>query len=98
MRLKARRGAKAKADELDIWLYVASDSHSAADRLLDRLGDAVQMLAEFPEAGRARPDLAAGLRSYPMGQYVIFYTHDASTLHVVRIISSQRDVTSDLFG
>ena len=34
---KIEQSASAKADLLDIWLYIAKDSHEAADRFIDQI-------------------------------------------------------------
>jgi toxin ParE1/3/4 len=97
MPLDVRRLAAARADELDIWLHIAADSVSAADRTLDQLAEAVAMLRDFPDAGQARPELAQELRSYAAGAYTIFYRHDGKVLRIVRIISQHRDISAQSF-
>ena len=97
MALEIERLPRAQADQLDIWLYVAAESVKAADNLSDRLDEAAGFLATHPEAGRSRAEFAATLRSHPIGAYVIFYRHDSKTLTIVRILSSYRDITGDLF-
>ncbi len=64
----------------DIWYYIARDSGSAeiADRLIDSITDRFHLLADHPYVGRLREDLRAGLRSFPVGQYVIIYRIDDS--------------------
>jgi plasmid stabilization system protein ParE len=44
---------------------------SAADRLIDRLWDAQQLLCEHPLVGKARDDVAPDLRSWPVGDDLI---------------------------
>ena len=95
--LKVVRESHAKADLVDIWLYVASDNLTAADRLMDEIETAFAMLAAQPNAGRSRPELAASLRSIPVGAYAIFYRPTETRIEVVRVLSSYRDVTRDLF-
>jgi toxin ParE1/3/4 len=55
------------------------------------------MLAGQPRAGRLRPELHRGLRSFPVGSYVIFYEADDKALTVVRILSAYRDLDPDMF-
>ena len=62
---KARFTASAEADLLDLWLYIAEDNPLAADNSVDSIYRSAQQLAEQPMMGRARPELAAGLRSFP---------------------------------
>ena len=45
-----------------------------------------------PEAGRLRPELRAGLRSFPVGRYLIFYTVNSSDIEIARVIHSARDI------
>jgi toxin ParE1/3/4 len=97
MPLETRRRELARADELEIWLFMATDNVTAADRILDRLDEAVRMLAEFPDAGRERDELTPGLRSYAVEGFVLYYAHDRTRLEVVRVLSARRNVTRALF-
>ena len=40
---------------------------------LDKIDAKLKFLAQHPLAGEARPELAADVRSFPVGNYVIFY-------------------------
>ncbi|EPZ14800.1 hypothetical protein M622_04920 [Thauera terpenica 58Eu] len=48
---------------LEAWLFVAEDSIEAADQLLDQIQADSRTLLLQPKMGRARDELAAGLRS-----------------------------------
>jgi len=98
MPLKIRRLPLARADRLDIWLHIAADSLSAADRLTDKLDDAVHRLSEFPEAGPPRPELGAGIRLCPVDNFLIFYRMAGDAIEIVRILHAARDVSPDLFA
>jgi toxin ParE1/3/4 len=80
---------------IDIWSFIADDNPNAADRLLDRLQTALEMLQDNPEAGRSRSELAAAVRSFPVGRYILFYRVTASSLELVRVLSGHRDVQAD---
>jgi len=82
----------ATADILEIWDYIAEDSLDEADLWVDRLDEKLGLLATQPSMGRARNELAAGLRSFPFGRYVIFYVPLADGIDVVRVLHSSRDV------
>ena len=86
------RSDAAAEDLIDIWLYVAGDDPLAADALLDRLGHACDLLAEHPEMGRDRQELARGLRSHPVGRYVILYRSRPEGIEVARVLSGYRDI------
>lgn len=47
--------------------------------------------------GRAREELAASLRSFPFGRYVIFYVPIEDGIDVVRVLHSARDIDA-IFG
>ena len=82
----------ARADLLDIWNYVADDSPANADRLLDTINKQCQMLARFPQMGRARNELCASLRSFPVGNYVIFYREVSKGIEIIRVLHGARDI------
>jgi toxin ParE1/3/4 len=46
--------------------------------------------------GRSRPELAPNLRSFPVGQYVIFYLPLAKGVEIVRVLHGARDFESIL--
>jgi toxin ParE1/3/4 len=74
-----RLAPEAEADLDSIWYYVASQSGSmeVADRLIDALTERFYLLASYPQLGRRRDeDLRPGLRSFPVGEYVIIYRVD----------------------
>ncbi len=64
---------QAQADLNSIWEYIADDNSVAADRWVDEMEKKFQALAESPIMGRARDELAPGLRSFPVNRYIIFY-------------------------
>jgi toxin ParE1/3/4 len=63
----------AEADPTDIWEFIAQDNTGAADRLIDEIHEKCRFLAATPKAGRRRPDLDPSIRSFTVGNYVIFY-------------------------
>ncbi len=95
MMSRVRLSPRAEADIDAIWRYIANDSPANADRFLPRLLDACRTtLATFPESGRRRDELANGLRSFPVGNYVIYYRALDGGVEVVRILHAARDVHS----
>lgn len=89
------RRPQAETDLEEIWLFIASDNITAADRLLDRIGNAFQMLAENPQAGRQRPELGMSIRSFPVGTYVLFYEAFPNGVELVRVLHGARDITPE---
>jgi len=83
---------QAEADLAEAWLYVARDNRKAADRLLTQLRQKCLLLANSPEMGRKRDELRPSIRSFPHGNYVIFYRIAVEGVEVVRVLSSYRDI------
>lgn len=98
MPLKVERGPHARRDILAIWDYIAADSGRGAEAVLRRINRIVGDLAEHPALGRERPELGDGIRSFPAaGSYLVYYRYSATTLRVLRILHTARDVTPKLF-
>jgi toxin ParE1/3/4 len=70
-----RISEEAEADLDGIWLYVARETGSVniAHFLIDNITERFWFLGEHPYAGRRRDDIKPGLRSFPAGNYLIFY-------------------------
>jgi toxin ParE1/3/4 len=72
----AHRLAPEVVTELDeIWFYIARESRSTdiADRFVNFITDRFILIAGNAHIGRLREDLRPALRSFPVGQYLIFY-------------------------
>ena len=89
---RVTRRPLAEADILEIWDYIADDSLVAADRWVDRLDEQFRLLTAQPMMGRAREELAPGVRSFPFGRYVVFYMPLNDGIDVVRVLQGARDI------
>jgi toxin ParE1/3/4 len=83
---------KAYEDLFEIWDFIAADNIAAADAWIDKLDEQLLLLASHPLMGRSREELAEGIRSFPIGRYVIFYLPETNGITVVRILHSARDI------
>ncbi len=84
------RTARAEEDLIEIWTYIAADNPVAAEKLVDRIDAKCQILAESPDLGPARPDIAPNLRYFPVGRYLILYREIAGGIEVVRVVHGAR--------
>jgi toxin ParE1/3/4 len=82
----------AEIDLLEIWLYIARDNVRAANRFTTKITDRFPLLARFPDIGQQRDDLHKGLRSFPVGKYIIFYQRQADGVLIVRVLHGARDI------
>src|SRR3954464_914373 len=81
-------------DLAEIWNYDAADSIDAADRVLDRVNDAIRKLAEVPGMGHRRDDVEnASYRFWSVYSYLIAYRTQGQTLYVSRVIHGARDLS-----
>jgi toxin ParE1/3/4 len=83
---------EAEEDIDDILSYIASDNFQASIVFYGRLINCFETLAANPKAGRERPDVSEGLRSFPLGSYLIFYRIWAGTVAITRVIHGARDL------
>jgi toxin ParE1/3/4 len=94
------RSPQADSDLDDIWYYVVTKSGSIeiADRLIDSITDRFLLLARHPIIGRARDeDLRHGLRSFPVGEYLIIYRIQDEDVLILRVLRGSQNITA-LFG
>lgn len=87
----------ASSDLDGIWTFIARDNPTAARATIARILAACEKLCEFPEMGAIRDDLAAGLRSFPIGRYLILYRPRVGGIQVARVVHGARNL-NELFG
>ncbi len=82
----------ARNDIIEIWLYIAQDDPDAADRLVATIDAKLDLLSDSPNMGKAREELAPSLRSFPCGNYLLFYRPIAQGIELVRVAHGARDI------
>jgi len=88
-----RLAPEVEAELDDIWYYIAKESGNiaVADRLIDSITDRFFLLAGHPYIGRRRDrDLHPGLRSFPVGEYLIIYRIEAEDVIILHIVHGRR--------
>ena len=87
--------AQARDDLIHIKRYIAreSGSQSTAVQFTEKIREQCRKLADLPgKMGRLRPELGENLRSFPYGNYVIFFMYNDDCLEIVTIIEGHRDI------
>ena len=92
--LKLEVSIEAENDLLNLWLYIAQDQPTNADKYLEKLERSALKLAEIPGLGRARTELAEGLKSFPVDRYNLYYFTTETALVLVRVLPGDRDISS----
>ncbi len=85
--------ALAEEDLRVAWGYLADEAgEGRADQMLADVLDRAVMLTRHPRAGRLRADIESGLRSFPVGRYVIYYRVESEeVLLIARVLHARRD-------
>ena len=91
---RVERTEQAEADLEEILDYLDEHSPDAADRFAVIFKEKTEALAQMPEMGRVREELAPGLRSLNAGNYLIFYRPAEGGIQVIRITHGSRDLPS----
>jgi len=94
-----RKALRVERDLEVIWDYIAADNPEAAERCLRQIDAQFHKLARSPFIGRGRKDLAERLRSFAVGNYVIFYQplDGSDGVEIVRVIEGHRDIKPEMF-
>ena len=83
----------AEADLTEIWEYIAQDSPENASRFIRRIRETcTDALAYNPRMGRSRDELAPGLRSFTVQDYVILYRPIDDGVEIARVLHGSRDI------
>lgn len=90
-RVRVRIGPEAQGDIRGIWLYSlrhwGETRATAYEAEIDR---ALATISDHPTLGFARPDLLPELRSFLVGEHVVFYRLVGPTLEVVRVLHKRQ--------
>ena len=92
MKRRLAISSNAETDLLLIWVYYAEKSERAATRIRREIVSRYNLLLQFPEAGRSREELQAGLRSLPIGNHMIFYREIEDRIEIVRVLHRAQDI------
>ncbi len=82
----------AEGEILDNVAYIAADNPVAAEKWLDQIERVCLQLGRSPRIGRERPELAGGIRSFPVGRFVIFYQPHPDGVYIVHVLRGAMDV------
>lgn len=82
----------AESDLDEIWDYFAQFDADNANRFLLEVFEIFGMLARNPLAGRVRNEIRENLRSFPKGDYAIFYYTNVVSVRIIRVLHSARNI------
>ena len=87
----------------DIWDYIISElqNHSAAQRVLNRIMDAVDHLEDFAKMGTPLSsivDVGTDYRFLVSGSYMVFYRVQGCDVYIDRVLYGRSNYMSILFN
>jgi toxin ParE1/3/4 len=88
----------AKADVIDIALYIARDNAARGLSFTSEIEVKCSDLENTPGIGMPRPALGKNIRCTPHGNYLIFYRRHQGSTRIERIIHRSRDISEDSFN
>lgn len=62
------------------------------DDIAEQLRESLQRLADFPDLGRPRNEIASDLRSWPVIDYVVYYRVSDAETTILRVVHHRRDL------
>ncbi len=86
----------AEQDLQDILEYIAQHRPQTARKWYEVLREKCAFLAQHPELGEHRPELADAIRSFSVNRWVIFYRLTGDVVEIHRILDGSRDVRSQI--
>ena len=103
MKNKIHYSLESRRDLDDIWDYIVSElqNRSAAERVTNRIMDAVDQLKIFAELGTPRSsisDVSSEYRYLVSGNYMVFYRVQGSDVYIDRVLYGRSNYMSILFN
>ena len=102
MKNKIHYSPESRRDLDDIWDYIVSElqNRSAAERVINRIIDAVDPLKNFAEMGTllsSIADIGTDYRFLVSGNYMVFYRVQGNDVYIDRVLYGRSDYMSVLF-
>ena len=103
MKNKIHYSPESRRDLDNIWDYIVSElqNRSAAERVIDRIMDAVDPLKNFAEMGTplsSIADVGTDYRFLVSGNYMVFYRIQGSDVYIDRVLYGRSNYINILFN
>ena len=86
--------AQADIDDIAYYVSIESGSLETAHRFLESIYRRFLLLGQYPHAGRRRDDLRPGVRSFPVGDYLVLYRVEGNDVLIQRVVRGSRDLAA----
>ena len=78
--------------------FIASDNPRAAIAFSEGLIRTCELIAQHPEMGQQREDIAPSIRLFVHEGYAIYYRYDEDAVRIQRFLHPAQDISSQSFG
>ena len=95
MRFQVSKKAELELDEIFVY-WAKRAGLEVADRLIDSIEDRFALISDYPVIGRICDDLAPCVRSFLVGNYLVYYRKRRGIIQILRILHGARDQASAL--
>jgi toxin ParE1/3/4 len=90
--MRFRVSGEAERDLDEIYLYWAERAGAKiADRLIDGIVDRFWLLGEHPDAGRSAEEIAAAVKCFPAGKYLVYYRKTRRGTEILHVFHGARE-------
>ena len=73
---------------------VANNGPLVAEKVMGRVKQSLERLSQFPHIGRARPQLGAGIHSWPIARpFTVLFRIRTDAIEILRIVDGRRRFT-----
>ena len=79
-------------DLAQIDAHITADNPAAAERFRASVIRRIRLLERFPESAQGRPEFGSGIRTIPIGRYIVILRVAAPNITVLRILHGARDL------
>jgi toxin ParE1/3/4 len=93
MRYRVSEDAERDLDEIFVY-WANRASPETADRVVDGITERFWLLGERPDAGKPARDIAASVKCFPAGKYLIYYRKTRRGTDILHIFHGARDQRS----
>jgi toxin ParE1/3/4 len=82
--------AESNLEQIEDYITDNSNADTAA-KVVDQIVDRCEELATMPRSGKAREEIAPGVRSATSGMYIIYYRIYSDKVEILRVWHAARD-------
>lgn len=85
--------AERNLEDIENYITDKADAETA-DGVVDKILDRCDQLTDMPRAGKARAEIADGVRSVTSGNYVVYYRIHIDKVEILRVWHGSRDIAA----